>query len=84
MQDERSKSQMSVVVRFPSARVAARGSVRNRSSQGVAAVHLAPAGSVVSWVRPAACECCGRPTLAGRRALDGVTLCGHCCPPNVA
>jgi len=60
---------MSVVVPFPGLR-AARGGQRNRSSQTPSAPHPARGSSVISWVRPAECECCGRPTLAGRRGLD--------------
>ena len=75
---------MSVVVPFPGLRTASRGGQRNRSSQTLGAVHPARAGSVISWVRPATCECCGRPTLAGRRGYGETTLCGHCSPPNVA
>ena len=75
---------MSVVVPFPGARAASRGGQRSYASQTMAALHPAHAGSVISWVRPATCECCGRPTLAGRSALRGATLCSHCSPPNVA
>ena len=73
---------MSVVVPFPGDRVAPTGS-RNRSSQSLSAVHPARGGSVISWVRPATCECCGRPTLAPR-GVGRMTLCGHCSPPSIA
>jgi hypothetical protein len=74
---------MSVVVPFPGARNAARGGQRNRTNQA-ASPHTTRGGSVISWVRPAECECCGRPTLAGRSARNGMTLCGHCSPPSIA
>jgi len=74
---------MSVVVPFPGLRTAGRGGQRNRTGQTLSAVRPTR-GSVISWVRPAECECCGRPTLAGRSTLERVTLCGHCSPPNIA
>jgi hypothetical protein len=75
---------MSVVVPFPGAQSASRGGQRNRSNQSLSAVHPTRAGSVISWVRPASCECCGRPTLAARQSPGRMTLCGHCSPPNIA
>ncbi len=75
---------MSVVLPFPGIRAAARGGQRSRSSQTLSAVHPARGGSVISWVRPATCDCCGRPTLAGRSGFERMTLCGHCSPPNIA
>jgi len=75
---------MSVVVPFPGLRSAARGGQRNHNGQTSAAMHPARAGSVISWVRPAACACCGRPTLAGRSVIGRLTLCGQCSPPNIA
>jgi hypothetical protein len=74
---------MSVVVPFPGSRASVRpahhgaGPVHagSRTGQGV---------SVISWVRPANCACCGRPTLAGRSGHDRVALCGHCRPPSIA
>jgi hypothetical protein len=75
---------MSVVVPFPGLRAASRGGQRNRSSDTLSAVHPTRAGSVISWVRPASCECCGRPTLAARVGLGRMTLCRQCSPPNIA
>ena len=75
---------MSVVLTFPTMRSAARGGLRNRTNQTLNGVHPARGGSVISWVRPAACECCGRPTLAGRAGTDRSVLCGHCSPPSIA
>ena len=74
---------MSVIVPFPGGRAASRSRQHNRTGQSLGAVHPTQAG-MISWVRPASCECCGRPTLAGRTGLEGLTLCGHCSPPSVA
>jgi len=79
----RSEPSMSVVVQFPGMR-AARTGQRNRAVSALGAPHAVRGGSVISWVRPASCDCCGRPTLAGRNGADRVTLCGHCRPPSVA
>lgn len=68
---------MSAVLQFPGTRTALRG-------RAASAAHPSRGGSVISWVRPASCECCGRPTLAGRPGLSDQTLCGHCSPPSVA
>src|SRR5205823_1607109 len=78
--EENTRGQMSVVVPFPS-RAGARGRVRTARSQ---AEYLGRSLGVISWVRPASCECCGRPTLAGQSRVARMTLCGHCSPPNVA
>ena len=75
---------MSVVVPFPGQRATARGNQHNRVSQRSTGAHPARAGSVISWVRPASCDCCGRPTLAGRSGLEHVTLCGQSSPPSIA
>ena len=74
---------MSVVVPFPGTRAAARAG-RNRSSQTLSGIHPTRAGSVMSWVWPASCECCGRPTLAARSGIDRETLCRHCSPLSIA
>jgi hypothetical protein len=74
---------MSVVVPFPGLRTAGRSAQRRHSAEQLSAVHPVRGGSVISWVRPASCDCCGRPTLAGRGQGD-LTLCGHCRPPSVA
>ena len=74
---------MSVIVPFPGGRATAHGGPRNRSGQTLGAVHPTRAG-MISWVRPASCECCGRPTLAGPSGMERMTLCRHCSPPNVA
>jgi hypothetical protein len=73
---------MSVVVPFPGMR-AVRGQ-RARVGQPTLGIHPVRGGSVISWVRPAHCSCCGRPTLAGPGPLGGATLCGHCTPPSAA
>jgi hypothetical protein len=75
---------MSVVVPFPGVRAASYGGQWSRTSHTLSGVHTARAGSVMSWVRPASCECCGRPTLASRTGQDRSTLCRHCDPPNIA
>ena len=75
---------MSVVVRFPGApvaRLAARGRAQTLGS-GRGALHPVRGGGVISWLRPAPCSCCGRPTLAGQAGLGG--LCAQCTPPDVA
>jgi hypothetical protein len=74
---------MSVVVPFPGVRGASRGFQRS-SSQTLSAVHPVRAGSLLSWVRPAKCDCCGRPTLSSRMGVDRGTLCRHCSPPSIA
>jgi len=38
----------------------------------VTGLHPALGGGLMSWVRPASCDCCGRPTLAGRAGLEGL------------
>ena len=73
--------QMSVVVPFPGARAAARGTAQRSRAQSA---HSERALSVISWVRPTACDCCGRPTLAGESRVTRETLCGHCSPPSIA
>jgi len=83
MQHEQSDP-MSVVVPFPGVRLAGRATQRSRSSQSLGAAHAVRGGSVISWVRPASCDCCGRPTLAGRSGAQLATLCVHCSPPNIA
>jgi hypothetical protein len=79
---------MSVVVPFPGARAANRGRQASRSGHalhaGSQALHGPNGLSVISWVRPASCACCGRPTLAARGAGDRNALCGHCSPPSIA
>jgi hypothetical protein len=75
---------MSVVVPFPGMRTASRGGQRNRNYLTVSSGHPTRGGSLLSWVSPATCECCGRPTLAGPKGLDRTTLCRHCSPPNIA
>ncbi|HEY3058442.1 MAG TPA: hypothetical protein VGL99_05655 [Chloroflexota bacterium] len=75
---------MSVVVQFPGLRAAGRTGQRNRALSALGPTHAVRGGSVISWVRPASCDCCGRPTLAGRSGAERVTLCGHCRPPSVA
>ena len=75
---------MSVVVPFPELSAASYGGQRSRTSQTLSGVHPARAGSVMSWVRPASCDCCGRPTLASRTGQDRRTLCRHCSPLNIA
>jgi len=74
---------MSVVLPFPGLRAALRGA-RNPSRRSLNGVHPAMGSSLMSWVCAASCECCGRPTLAGRTGLEGLILCGHCSPPSVA
>jgi hypothetical protein len=74
---------MSVIVPFPGGRAASRGGQLNRSAQTLGAVHPARAG-MISWVRPASCECCGRPTLASRSGVARMTFCRQCSPPSVA
>ena len=74
---------MSVIVQFPGARAGSRSRQHNRGAQMLGAVHLSGPG-MISWVRPASCECCGRPTLARRGGIVRMTLCGECNPPNVA
>ena len=64
---------MSVVVPFPGLRAAGRVGARNRSAQTLGASHAVRGGSVISWVRPASCDCCGRPTLAGRSGVERAT-----------
>jgi hypothetical protein len=75
---------MSVVVPFPGIQAASRGAQRSRGGQAASAVHPARAGSVISWVRTASCDCCGRPTLATRVGTGRGALCRHCNPPNIA
>ena len=76
---------MSVVLQFPGMTVAGRAWQRNRSPHTLGAVHAVRGGSsLISWVRPASCECCGRPTLAARSGIDRETLCRHCSPLNIA
>ncbi len=75
---------MSVVVQFPGMRVTGHSGQRSRGPQSLGASHAVRGGSVISWVRPASCECCGRPTLAGRSGRERMTLCVHCGPPRVA
>ena len=70
---------MNAIVPFPGGRV----SSRSRSSQLLGAVHPTHAG-MISWVRRASCECCGRATLTGRGGPQRLTLCGPCSPQNVA
>lgn len=77
-------SKMSAVLQFPGNRAATRGAQRARSAFGAGAPHPLSGGSVISWVRPLSCECCGRPTLGARSRRSDGTLCGHCSPPNVA
>ncbi|HYY90100.1 MAG TPA: hypothetical protein VFA49_14980 [Chloroflexota bacterium] len=81
---------MSVVVPFPEARVAQHAAMRGRTVQVVGlaghagTAHPIRGGGVISWLRPAQCMCCGRPTLAGQVRPSNVTLCAHCTPPSVA
>ena len=75
---------MSVVVPFPGVSLGTRGIQRKRGGAAIDAIHSVRGGSVISWVCPASCACCGRPTLAGRPGQQHVTLCGHCSPPSVA
>jgi hypothetical protein len=75
---------MSVVVPFPGIQAASRGAQHSRGGQAASAVHPARAGSVISWVRTASCDCCGRPTLATRVGTGRGPLCRHCNPPNIA
>jgi hypothetical protein len=75
---------MSVVVQFPGVRAGSRAVQRGRAVQAIGGAHPARAGSVISWVRAASCECCGRPTLSGRNGSGRSVLCGHCSPPSVA
>jgi hypothetical protein len=74
---------MSVVVPFPEVSTA-RVALRDRGTRTVPDARFLAGPGVISWLRPAQCECCGRPTLAGRGGLDRPTLCGHCAPPNIA
>jgi hypothetical protein len=74
---------MSVIVPFPGGRVASRRAQHNRSGQTLGAVHPTRA-AMISWVRAASCECCGRPTLVRRSGAERMTLCGQCSPPSVA
>jgi hypothetical protein len=74
---------MSDILPFPGGRVASRGGQHSRSGQTLGAVHPTRAG-MISWMRRASCECCGRATLAGRARTERMTLCRQCNPQNVA
>jgi hypothetical protein len=57
---------------------------RARTGHPSQLLHAARGGGVMSWVCAAACECCGRPTLAGPSGREHRTLCGHCSPSSIA
>ena len=73
---------MSVVVPFPQARARL---ATSKVAPASPALHSVRGGSLISWVRPRSCSCCGRPTLAAPRfGADNETLCSHCTPPSIA
>jgi hypothetical protein len=74
---------MSVIVPFPGGRAASHRGQHNRAGQTLGAVHRTDAG-LISWVRSASCDCCGRQTLARRGGTNRATLCGQCRPLGVA
>ena len=75
---------MSVVVPFPGSRGATRGAQRSHTTRTPGALRPGRAGSVISWVRAASCDCCARPTLAAQTGLGRATLCSQCRPPSIA
>ena len=78
---------MSVVVPFPVTRVSRSRQASARHGHGspvASAQHPARGGTIIGWVRPAACVCCGRPTLRAGLRPGGAVLCSHCTPPSVA
>jgi hypothetical protein len=75
---------MSVVVPFPGSRASVRPAQRSGGQVRAGGLSGRRGVSVISWVRPANCACCGRPTLAGRSGHDRVALCAHCSPPSIA
>ena len=55
-----------------------------RGGLSAASTHGSRGGTLLSWVRPTHCSCCGRPTLRARAVPQGEVLCSRCNPPSVA
>jgi hypothetical protein len=76
---------MSVVVPFPALSTTVRRGRKPGLDRLGNTSHTAHAASSISWVRPADCDNCGRPTLATWRKRMQATLCGRCTVPgNIA